>query len=84
MLMPGVNRALFTLLSDVAEALLLNGLVIYEALHFGGGAVHIRVLEGGKKAQDSHKIEVTPKELQQIIENLILQFRQQESAVCQL
>lgn len=50
MLMPGVNRALFTLLSDVAEALLLNGLVIHEALDFRGGAVYIRVLEGGKKA----------------------------------
>ena len=39
-------RRLFTLLGDVVEALLLNGLVIYEALDFGGGAVHVRVLEG--------------------------------------
>lgn len=43
-----------TLLSDVVQALLLKGLVINEALDFGGGAVHIRVLQGGKTAQDNH------------------------------
>ena len=47
-------RRLFTLLGDVVEALLLNGLVIYEALDFGGGAVHVRVL-GGKPTQDNHQ-----------------------------
>lgn len=42
------------MLSDVVEALLLNGLIVDEALDFGGGAIHIRVLDGGKKVQDNH------------------------------
>lgn len=34
-----------TVLGDVAEALLLNGLVIYEVLNLRGGAVHVGVLQ---------------------------------------
>lgn len=34
-----------TVLGDVAEALLLNGLVVYKVLNLRGGAVHIRVLK---------------------------------------
>ena len=46
------RHPLFTLLSDVVEALLLNGLVIYETLDFGGGAINIGILVGGKQRQD--------------------------------
>lgn len=43
------SRVSFTLLSDIAQALLLNGLVIYETLDFRGSAVHIRILQGDTK-----------------------------------
>lgn len=36
---------LLTLLGDIAETLVLEGLVIYQTLDFGSGAVHIRILE---------------------------------------
>lgn len=42
------------MLGDVVEALLLNGLVIDQALDFGGGAIHIRVLEEGDTTQGNH------------------------------
>lgn len=42
---------LLTLLSDIAETLVLEGLVIYKALDFGSGAVHIRILEKEKTWQ---------------------------------
>lgn len=34
-----------TMLGDVAEALLLNRLVVYQVLDLRGGAVHIGVLQ---------------------------------------
>lgn len=43
------SQLLFTMLSDVVKALLLDGLVIYETLDFRGGAVNIRVLKGIKR-----------------------------------
>lgn len=43
---------LLTLLSNIAETLVLQGLVIYHALDFGSGAVDIRIL---KKRQNKAK-----------------------------
>lgn len=46
---------LLTLLSDIAETLVLEGLVIYQALDFRSGAVHIWIL-GKEKTWQKKKI----------------------------
>lgn len=49
------HQFLRTLLSDIAETLILEGLVIYQALDFGSGAVHIRILRKDKTKQKNKR-----------------------------